>query len=136
MPYIIVLLVFLGLNATLRMAATRFHRATLTVLPGADTTLVSLPLTTGYYPGQHLRIRVWTSNKKMGFAGWLEAHPFSIASAPGPEDNVRLLVKKAGDWTNGLYDLAASGQVLRRGGKEETMETRVLVTVEGPYGPF
>jgi ferric-chelate reductase len=134
MPYIITLFAILGLNSTLRMLTTRFHRATLTVLPGAGTTLVTLPLTSGFYPGQHLRIRVWSSNRKMGFAGWLEAHPFSIASAPGPESEVRLLVKKAGDWTTGLYDLAQAGQSVRRGEKWETVERRVLVTVEGPYG--
>lgn len=48
-----------------------------------------------------------------------ELHPFSITSAPG-DDELRLVVKAAGDFTTGLEDVTPGS----------------LCRVEGPYGSF
>lgn len=94
----------------------------------------------------------------MGLFGWMEVHPFTIASASvtsggkgggrGDEGMV-LVVKKAGDWTARLSRLAASNRYQERQGEWEPEEkaarrrdvesleshsTPVRVWLEGPYG--
>ncbi len=94
----------------------------------------------------------------MGWRGWLESHPFTIASAEGGE-GIRLLVKGGGDFTNGLLEMAERGEVVPVGtnvgdgqGIEMEMspiesvsseglgeikkvkQRKVWISVEGPYG--
>jgi predicted ferric reductase len=67
----------------------------------------------------------------MGWFGWAEVHPFTIASAPesGPEGMV-LMCKSAGGWTRNLYEIAKMG-----GNKEGGIGgNEVRVVIEGPYG--
>lgn len=75
-----------------------------------------------------------TRGRALGFRagqfGWLAAlsrrwpmwfdHPFSIASAPGPEPRLRLLIAEAGDFTNRIG----------------TLETGRLVGLDAPHGNF
>ena len=83
----------------------------------------------GWRAGQHVRLRV--ISVKMGWFGWAEVHPFTIASVAdsGPEGMV-LMCKRAGGWTRKLYEIA------KLGGSESGGEREVRVIVEGPYGSF
>ena len=121
-PYLLAVYALVLMNGVIRFASTRFVPATFVALHDADSTVVTLPsLSRGFTAGQHIRIRLWSLH---GF-GWrdaLEAHPFTIASAPG--EPVRLIIKRAGDWTDSLHQLvtASGGDVVSR------------CSVEGPYG--
>lgn len=66
-----------------------------------------------YNPGQYIYIAIPEIS-------WTQWHPFSIASAPN-EDTVKLYVRKAGNWTNALFELASS-------------KSTIDVLVEGPNG--
>ena len=69
----------------------------------------------------------------MGWFGWAEVHPFTIASVAesGPEGMV-LMCKRTGGWTRKLYEIAKLGGYEEGGvgGRE------VRVVVEGPYGLY
>jgi len=69
----------------------------------------------------------------MGWFGWTENHPFTIASVSKTEEGLVLMVKKTGKWTSRLYDLAiASGY----GENGKGTGGNVKVMIEGPYGMF
>ncbi|KAJ4474404.1 hypothetical protein J3R30DRAFT_3707292 [Lentinula aciculospora] len=110
----------------LRITKTRVSTATLRAIPELGVTRVEIPnINSGWRAGQHVRLRVLSSG--MGLIGWSEIHPFTIASvADGPEGMV-LLCKKAGSWTNRLYDMANSSS-------SEDNNRKVSVMVQGPYG--
>ncbi|EEB87348.1 hypothetical protein MPER_15321 [Moniliophthora perniciosa FA553] len=55
----------------------------------------------------------------MGAFGWTEVHSFTIASVPDGPEGVVLMCKKAGDWTERLFDLAKSGSQRGQGEFEE-----------------
>lgn len=112
----------------IQLFKTRVAEAELVALPGCTTTVVTIPgLTTGWRPGQHVRLRVMS----LGPAKIAEAHPFTIASAPDCGGLV-LLAKAAGDWTTSLYHYAATeGELDPEVG---VFKRRARVTVEGPYG--
>lgn len=74
-----------------------------------------------------MRLRVLSS--RMGWWGWSEAHPFTIASASGSQEGLVLMCKKAGGWTNKLYDMAKTG-----GYTEAGVGRNISVVIEGPYG--
>lgn len=54
-------------------------------------------------------------------AGLAEAHPFTIAAAPGADGRLRFGIKALGDWTTRLPERSAVGQRLH---------------IDGPYGRF
>jgi NAD(P)H-flavin reductase len=111
------------------MTKTRLAHAEFTILPGSQTTLVSISaLRSGWRPGQHVRIRVPSLGMRHGFEG----HPFTIASAPDGEGMV-LMCKVAGDWTKKLYDFAACPQTWP-GEKQSTQTVSATIVLEGPYG--
>ena len=67
----------------------------------------------------------------MGWWGWTESHPFTIASVSNTDDGLVLAVKQVGSWTTKLYDIAkASGY--GQGGKMAGRKVKVMI--EGPYG--
>jgi hypothetical protein len=67
----------------------------------------------------------------MGWWGWTETHPFTIASVSETEEGLVLLCKKAGKWTGKLYEMAiASGY----GESGKGRGRNVMVMLEGPYG--
>jgi ferric-chelate reductase len=99
-------------------------------LPELNTTRLEIPrLNNGWRAGQHVRLRVLSIG--MGWGGWAEAHPFTIATAGGGEDGLVLLCKKAGGWTGKLYEIAKAGGYCEGGlGRGRN----ISVIVEGPYG--
>ena len=115
-PYLLAIWALLVINTAFRSISTRLVSASLIALPGAASVLVTVPLTHGFTPGQHVRLRLL--DRTLWQEGF-ESHPFTIASANG--QNIQLIVKRAGDWTTTLYDLALQRRTIR-------------CTVEGPYG--
>lgn len=130
--YSIAALVIYLISMVASFTKTRLATAELVVLPGAQTTVVTVPaLQTGWRAGQHVRIRV----PALGIRHGLESHPFTIASAPNG-DGLVLMCKAAGNWTQLLYEFASgrSGALnLMKGGKIRRM-TETTVILEGPYG--
>ncbi|XP_057817034.2 probable ferric reduction oxidase 1 [Cryptomeria japonica] len=60
----------------------------------------------------------------------LQWHAFSITSSPSVhEDQISVLIKCQGDWTQQLYNLIYDSHLLK------SSSTSLLVAVEGPYGP-
>lgn len=98
--------------------------------PELSVTHVRVPsLNAGWRAGQHVRLRVLSS--WMGWWGWTENHPFTIASLSNTEYGLILMCKQAGPWTTKLYELAkASGY----GDCGKGTGVKVKVMVEGPYG--
>ena len=68
----------------------------------------------------------------MGVLGWMEAHPFTIASVSGTEKGLVMLCRRNGDWTGKLYEMAKAAGY----GDAISAEfgRNVKVWVEGPYG--
>ncbi|KAG5734705.1 Ferric reductase transmembrane component 5 [Termitomyces sp. T112] len=117
-----------GFDHVCRFIKTRISTATIRPLPEMNSTRVEVPyINGGWRAGQHVRLRVLTFG--LGWFGWTEAHPFTIASVADGEEGIILLVKKSGRWTGRLYDMAKSS-----GFTEAGQGRRVKVMVEGPYG--
>ncbi|KAJ7054076.1 hypothetical protein C8F01DRAFT_1163814 [Mycena amicta] len=127
-PYIIVALGLYGLDHVLRLVKTRMYNAIVRPLSDMGVTRIEIPqVTAGWRAGQHVRLRVLTG--ALGYFGWTESHPFTIASVSGTEEGMVLMVKKSGDWSTKLFDFAKSG-----GFTEAGVGRNVHVVVEGPYG--
>ncbi|KAI0635390.1 iron reductase [Trametes polyzona] len=130
-PYVLVAVGFYGYDRLMRLLKSRVSMARLRPLPDLGMTRVEIPaINAGWRAGQHVRLRVLSLG--MGFRGWAEAHPFTIASvsrSPSGEGLV-LMCKKAGDWTNRLYELAQRADY----GEANGVGSNVQVVVEGPYG--
>lgn len=73
---------------------------------------------------------------ELGIMGCLFAHPFTIANAPGGTDGLQLIVKKAGLWTNKLYDAAGRASEFVGDTEKRVSAREMKVIVEGPYGAF
>ncbi|KAG6330076.1 hypothetical protein ID866_9013 [Astraeus odoratus] len=130
LPYICAASAAYGLDHVFRLLKTRLFYARIRPIPDLMSTRVEIPqLNAGWRPGQHVRIRVLSS--AMGWIGWAEAHPFTIASVGKTPEGFVLICKKAGGWTGKLYEMAkVAGYGCESGG----MSRSVLVMVEGPYG--
>lgn len=127
-PWVITAAGIYGLDLLIRIIKTRICTATLRPIPELGVTRIEIPhLNAGWRPGQHVRLRVISTG--LGTLGWMEIHPFTIASAGG--DSLILLVKKAGDWSNKLYNVATKNDAIYSGGGNST---RATVWIEGPYG--
>ncbi|KAJ3732291.1 hypothetical protein DFJ43DRAFT_997670 [Lentinula guzmanii] len=50
----------------------------------------------------------------MGLLGWSEIHPFTIASVADSHEGLVLFCKKAGSWTNKVFDVAVLGWIVLR----------------------
>lgn len=99
----------------------------------------------GWRAGQHVRVRILSTG--IGWFGWTEMHPFTIASvgasdAPvgggagntrkrsrGGEEGMVLMCKRAGRWTTRLFEMAKMG-----GYMDGFMGREVKAWIEGPYG--
>lgn len=118
----------------IRIIKTRFTIARIKAIPELGLVRVEVPsIKSGWRAGQHVRLRVLS--REMGAIRWSVAHPFTIANASNSERDTGmvLLVKKAGNWTNRLYDAAGrAGYYASECGFETQREMRVIV--EGPYG--
>jgi len=127
-PWVTAGCVVYGLDHVIRLCKTRIAEATLRPMPELGLTRIEVPrLNAGWRAGQHVRLRVISSG--MGMFGWSEVHPFTIASVGG--DGMLLMCKKAGDWTNKLYDLASGGKSTEKG---VVMGKTAKIILEGPYG--
>src|SRR5258706_8555912 len=127
LPYILTCAAVYGFDCLFRAVKTRIATASIRPVAELDVTRVEIPqINAGWHAGQHVRLRVLTF--RMGWFGWAETHPFTIASVSrGSPDGMVLLCKRAGDWTRELYDMAQEGTKHCDGG-------RIKVVVEGPYG--
>lgn len=143
-PYVLATVGIFGLDYVLRLVKTRIVTATIRPLPELDLTRIEIPnINAGWRAGQHVRVRILSSG--MGWFGWAEVHPFTIASVgasraqtgrgagtrrrtEGAEGMV-LMCKRSGTWTNRLFEMAKlSGYVDGFLGRE------VKLWIEGPYG--
>ncbi|KAL4063459.1 hypothetical protein V8B97DRAFT_2020797 [Scleroderma yunnanense] len=130
LPYIIAASAVYGLDHIFRILKTRFFYARIRPIPDLSLTRVEIPdLNAGWRPGQHVRIRVLSG--AMGWIGWAEVHPFTIASVAKTPEGLVLMCKKAGGWTGKLYEMA---KVAGYGLEDGSMSRSVLVMLEGPYG--
>ena len=137
-PYTIIAAgLYIG-DRLLRLLKTRIATAHIECIPELGTTLVRVSsLNAGWRAGQHVRIRILSS--KMGWLGWTEVHPYTIANAAvRPQygdtsaggDGLTLLVKKSGDWSKKLYTIAEA----REYDSWPDKGTNVRVHIDGPYG--
>ena len=127
-PYVYAMFGLVLFDWLFRVLRSRWTTAVIRPLPELGVTHVEIRnLNAGWRAGQHVRLRVFSSG--MGFLGWTEVHPYTIASIPNGPEGLVLLCKKAGDWTERLYELAKTG-----GYNGEYEGTKVKVWVEGPYG--
>lgn len=154
-PYVAIVAGFYGLDRVLRLVQTRIVTAQLRPIPELGMTRIEVPsVNAGWRAGQHVRVRVLSSG--MGVFGWMESHPFTIASVSkvrsSPHMQCRfkvlivssfasclqhssgeglvLMVKKAGDWTAKLFDVAQRTEYREVGGPMRNIK----VMLNGPYG--
>ncbi|KAJ3995947.1 hypothetical protein F5050DRAFT_1799886 [Lentinula boryana] len=117
------------IDLCLRATKTRLITATVRPLRELGVTRVEIPeISSGWRAGQHVRLRVISSG--MGLLGWSGMHPLTIALVADSQEGLVLICKKAGSWTNKVFDIASSGIGV---GSDEK---RVSVMVEGPYGTY
>lgn len=106
-----------GGDLVIRKALARMHNPKVGYLKVISETVVqvSFPKTVAfaYNPGQYVYLAVPEIS-------WLQWHPFSISSAPH-QGTVNLHIRKVGDWTGALFDLASK-------------KSEVPILLEGPYG--
>lgn len=130
-PYVLIAIALYIFDRILRIAKTRSTTARLTAVSELSMTRVEIhAINAGWRAGQHVRIRVL--NRAMGLTGWMELHPFTIASVAKSEtdEGLVLMVKKAGNWTNRLFELAKRAEYSEAQGADKN----VKVLIEGPYG--
>jgi len=128
LPYVLACSGIYGFDYLLRITKTRISRAFIRPLPEFGATRIEVPsVNAGWRAGQHVRVRVISSS--MGWWGWTEVHPFTIASVAGGQEGLVLLCKKSGSWTSKLYEMAKVG-----GYTEGGVGREVTIMIEGPYG--
>ncbi|KAH9942669.1 incomplete iron reductase [Amylocystis lapponica] len=130
-PYVVAAAAIYVFDRILRIVRSRYTVANLYALPELRMTRIEVPaVNAGWRAGQHVRIKVLSLG--MGWLGWAETHPFTIASvsqASGDEGLV-LMCKQAGDWTGKLLELAKRTD---RGEANGSLRS-VRVIIDGPYG--
>ncbi len=120
--YVVAPLAIYGIDCIMRFQRDKgsrllLSRAALTP-KGDDMTCVTLPRTFNYMAGQYCEL-------KLPYISRFEWHPFTIASSPH-ESKMMFFVKKNGDWTEKLYNLATA--------KKNEAPPYIDVLVRGPYG--
>ncbi|KAG2143176.1 hypothetical protein BD769DRAFT_1625727 [Suillus cothurnatus] len=129
-PYVAAACVFYILDHVVRAIKTRVTTAKLRPLPELGITRVEVPsINAGWRAGQHVRLRVLSPS--MGWWGWSEVHPFTIANVAETSEGMVLMCKKTGRWTDSLFSMAQTASYGETG-KEVGRDVRVMV--EGPYG--
>ncbi|KAF9479536.1 hypothetical protein BDN70DRAFT_688824 [Pholiota conissans] len=128
LTYVVACAIIFGFDHLMRVAKSRVAIAHIRPLPELELTRVEIPsINAGWRAGQHVRLRVLSSG--LGWIGWAENHPFTIASVSKSQEGMVLLCKKAGGWTRRLYEIAKRG-----GYTEGGIGREIRVVVEGPYG--
>lgn len=129
-PYVVAAAGIISFDYLLRFMKTRVFYARIRPIPDLMLTRIEVPqLNAGWRAGQHVRIRVLSS--AMGWIGWAESHPFTIATAAKTPEGMVLLCKNVGGWTGRLYEMA---KVAGYGTDEGAFGRTVQVMIEGPYG--
>lgn len=129
-PYVIAAAGIISLDYLIRLMKTRVFNARIRPIPNLMLTRIEVPqLNAGWRAGQHVRLRVLSS--AMGWFGWAESHPFTIATAAKTPEGMVLLCKKTGGWTGRLYDMA---KVAGYESDEGAYGRTVQIMIEGPYG--
>lgn len=129
-PYVIAAAGIISLDYLIRFMKTRVFNARIRPIPDLMLTRIEVPqLNAGWRAGQHVRLRVLSS--AMGWFGWAESHPFTIATAAKTPEGMVLLCKKTGGWTGRLYDMAKAAGY---GSDEGAYGRTVQIMIEGPYG--
>lgn len=127
-PYILACLGIYGFDHLLRAIKTRFASAIIRPLPQLGSTRIEVAgINAGWRAGQHVRVRI--ASTAMGWWGWTEVHPFTIASVSGGQEGLVLLCKKTGSWTTKLYEMAKAG-----GYTEAGIGRKINIMIDGPYG--
>lgn len=143
-PYVLATIGLFGLDYVFRFIKTRIVTATIRPLPELDLTRIEVPnINSGWRAGQHVRVRILS--KGLGWFGWSEVHPFTIASVGasdaligGSVGNIRrrdgeegmvLMCKRTGTWTKRLYEMAKMSDYV-----DVLLGREVKVWIEGPYG--
>ncbi|KAF9239998.1 hypothetical protein BU15DRAFT_74226 [Melanogaster broomeanus] len=130
LPYIIAAGAAYGLDHILRLLKTRLSDARIRPIPDLCLTRIEIPeVNAGWRAGQHVRIRILSS--AMGWIGWAEVHPFTIATVARTPEGLVLMCKNVGGWTGKLYEMA---KVAGYGCEEGDVGRAVLTAIEGPYG--
>lgn len=149
-PYVAAAVGVYGLDRLLRVLKGRIVTAQLSALPELEMARIEVPkINAGWRAGQHVRLKVLST--RMGWYGWFESHPFTIASVGEVRESLVamhatqlipfsvkghdgeglvLLCKEAGNWTSKLLKLAQGGQ---RGEAGDTRKD-VKILLDGPYG--
>ena len=130
-PYVIAAVVFYGVDRMVRIIKSRVVTATVTTISEMHMTQLTVPaVNAGWRAGQHVRVRVLSTG--MGLYGWLESHPYTIASACageiGASEGLVLLAKNSGRWTKRLHRIALANRM----GTDSGSHIRILI--DGPYG--
>ncbi|TFK70007.1 hypothetical protein BDN72DRAFT_896809 [Pluteus cervinus] len=144
LPYVLTCAGICGIDYVCRFLKTRIQVARIRALPDLAATRIEIRgLNSGWRAGQHVRIRV-LSTEVTGKFGWLEVHPFTIASVGnGSHEGMVLICKKTGTWTKGLYNYASGKNANGTApppshrleqGRKHGLERKVKVMIEGPYG--
>ncbi|PSR76381.1 hypothetical protein PHLCEN_2v8477 [Hermanssonia centrifuga] len=130
-PYILFALAAYMFDRLMRLVKTRYTVARLCALSELNMTRVEVQgINAGWRAGQHVRLRILS--RGLGLFGWMECHPFTIASVSKSHngEGLILMCKKTGMWTSRLYDLARRAEYSEANGYSQ----EVKVLVEGPYG--
>ena len=112
----------------MRILKSRITTAVLLPIPQLDSTRVEIhKYNCGWRAGQHVRLRVFSMG--LGWFGWAEVHPFTIASVSRGQEGIVLICKRTGTWSKSLFEIAKLG-----GYEDGEIGRKVKVVVEGPYG--
>lgn len=127
-PFIFACIGIFVFDHVMRVLKSYITTAVIRPIPELDATRIEISkYNAGWRAGQHIRLRVLSSG--MGWLGWAEIHPFTIASVSRHQDGIVLLCKRSGTWTRNLYEIAKMGGYMKR-----EIGQKVTVVVEGPYG--
>ncbi|KAG9311375.1 ferric reductase like transmembrane component-domain-containing protein [Chiua virens] len=130
LPWMLATGAIYGLDRIFHLLKTRIFNARIRAIPDLSVTRIEIPaLNAGWRAGQHVRIRVLSS--AMGLIGWMEVHPFTIASVAKTPEGLVLLCKNVGGWTNRLNELA---KVAGYGCEDGELTRSITVMIDGPYG--
>ncbi|CAL1697507.1 unnamed protein product [Somion occarium] len=132
-PWIFPPLAFYGLDILLRLFRYRIKDASLVPIDQNMTLIHIHDCDSGWQAGQHVRLRVFFSNRVF------ESHPLTIINAPSSSSclNTRTMTLAArvrGDWTRALNKYAQAEQDRLQDEKLDKANVPVHVMIDGPYG--
>ena len=125
--YLLVCLIFLFSDLSVRVLKSRLTYAYIRPIPELEMTRIHIPsINAGWRAGQHVRLHMCLRST----TSWVEAHPLTITSVSKEQEGMVLMCKKANGWTKQLYEMAKVEDYMAGLGRGR----RMRVVVEGPYG--